>query len=523
VERQLAGLERQAAALAAIQAVSAAGGTACYHSLDLTDAAAVAAAVDELRERHRRLDVLVHAAGLEISRLLADKEPREYDLVFDVKSDGWFNLLHALGDLPVGATVAFSSIAGRFGNAGQTDYSAANDLLCKSASALRRTHPETRAIAIDWTAWAGIGMATRGSIPKMMELAGIDMLPPESGIPTVRRELTAGAVRGEVLVGGRLGVLADEWDPTGGLDTDAADEHAAGPMVGHVTTMGVHQGIVAETALDPVAQPFLHHHRIDGTAVLPGVMGIEGFAELAALPLPGWRVATVEDVRFLAPVKFYRDEPRTLTLQARLGPDGDDVVADCRLTSLRRLANQDEPKATTHFTGRVRLTRATPDVTPAGPAPAAPSGATAEREHVYRIYFHGPAYQVVERAWRDGEQTVGLLPAELPADREPADAPLATAPRLLELCFQTAGVHQLGTSGRMALPERVGRVAIVGDRHAGAGRLHAVVTARADGTADAEVVDAAGQVHLRLEGYATVELPTAPGAELLAPLEAAMA
>ena len=74
----------------------------------------------------------------------------------------------------------------------------------------------------------------------------------------------------------------------------------------------------------------------------------------------------------------------------------------------------------------------------------------------------------------------------------------------------------------MALPERVGRVAIVGNRHAGAGRLHAVVTARADGTADAEVVDAAGQVHLRLEGYATVELPTAPGAELLAPLEAAM-
>jgi hypothetical protein len=366
-------------------------------------------------------------------------------------------------------------------------------------------------------------MASRGSIPKMMELAGIDMLPPESGIPTVRRELVAGAVRGEVLVGGRLGILADEWDATGGLDTGAADEHALGPMVGHVTGMGVHQGIVAETTLDPVAQPFLHHHRIDGTAVLPGVMGIEGFAELAALPLPGWRVAAVEDVRFLAPVKFYRDEPRTLTLQARLAPDGDDVVADCRLTSLRQLANREEPQATTHFTGRVRLTSATPEASPpAGPSPAAPGGRTVEREDIYRIYFHGPAYQVIERAWRDGEQTVGLLPAELPADHEPADAPLATAPRLLELCFQTAGVHQLGTSGRMALPERIGRVAVVGDRHAAGGRLHAVVTARPDGTADAEVVDAAGQVRLRLEGYGTVELSTAPGAELLAPLEAAM-
>ena len=80
--------------------------------------------------------------------------------------------------------MAFSSVAGRFGNGGQTDYSAANDLLCKRRRrASGATRPDTRGIAIDWTAWGGIGMATRGSIPKMMELAGIDMLPPESRHP----------------------------------------------------------------------------------------------------------------------------------------------------------------------------------------------------------------------------------------------------------------------------------------------------------------------------------------------------
>jgi NAD(P)-dependent dehydrogenase (short-subunit alcohol dehydrogenase family) len=86
---------------------------------------------------------------LEISRSLADKEPQEFDLVFDVKTEGFFNILHAARDLPIGAIVAFSSVAGRFGNAGQTDYSAANDLLCKLTSHLRRTRPDTRAIAID--------------------------------------------------------------------------------------------------------------------------------------------------------------------------------------------------------------------------------------------------------------------------------------------------------------------------------------------------------------------------------------
>ena len=44
-----------------------------------------------------------------------------------------------------------------------------------------------------------------------------------------------------------------------------------------------------ETTLDPEAQPFLHDHQIDGTPVLPGVMGIEAFAEAALCMLPGWQ------------------------------------------------------------------------------------------------------------------------------------------------------------------------------------------------------------------------------------------
>ena len=64
-------------------------------------------------------------------------------------------------------------------------------------------------------------MATRGLYPKMIELAGIDMLPPEAAIPLIRRELTAGGTRGEIVIGERLGSLLNEWDPTGGLDVPA--------------------------------------------------------------------------------------------------------------------------------------------------------------------------------------------------------------------------------------------------------------------------------------------------------------
>ena len=236
--------------------------------------------IDQVRQRSGRIDVLLHAAGIERSHFLPDKDQREFDLVFDVKSDGWFNLLHATGGMPLGATVAFSSIAGRFGNAGQSDYSSANDLLCKITSSFRTMCPATRGIVIDWTAWGGIGMATRGSIPKMMELAGIDMLPPDAGVPMIRRELTLGLTGGEVVVAQRLGIMLNEWDETGGLDTIALAASleqrvpARGPMVGKVTGMGLYSGLTMETTLDPAAQAFLYDHRIDGTPVLPGVMGI---------------------------------------------------------------------------------------------------------------------------------------------------------------------------------------------------------------------------------------------------------
>ena len=95
VERQILALERREAALRAIEAVEAAGGTAYYHSLNLLDGPAVAAVIDDIRQRHGRIDVLLHAGGVEISRSLPDKEPKEFDLVFDVKAEGFYHLLHA--------------------------------------------------------------------------------------------------------------------------------------------------------------------------------------------------------------------------------------------------------------------------------------------------------------------------------------------------------------------------------------------------------------------------------------------
>jgi 3-oxoacyl-(acyl-carrier-protein) synthase/NAD(P)-dependent dehydrogenase (short-subunit alcohol dehydrogenase family) len=515
IDRRILAIERAEAALRAIETVQAAGGTAYYHSVNLLDGPALSAVIEDVRARYGRIDVLLHAGGIEISKPLDAKDPKEFDLVFDIKADGFFSLLKAAQGLPIGATVAFSSVAGRFGNNGQADYSAANDLLCKLTSSMRAWRPATRAIVIDWTAWGGIGMATRGSIPKIMEMAGIDMLPPEAGIPTIRRELTAGPTRGEIVVGKRLGILTEEFDATGGLDTEKVAQ-ALGQrerpyhMLGKVVAAKLYGGLEVETTLDPQAQPFLYDHQIDGVPVLPGVMGTEAFAELAGLLAPGYHVASIEE-QFHSPFKFYRHQPRTLHLGATITPDvNGDLIVRASLRSVSEPARAGLPaREDLHFTATIYLTETSLVVSQAAPPRMPADGRLVEQERIYTIYFHGPAYQVLERVALDGDQAIGMLAEGLPPNTNPEQVESLVAPRLIELCFQTAGVWEMAAKGIMALPLAIGSVTIYRQPEQAAGaRLYALVKAVDGGTSfDAQVVDQAGNMYVDLRGYRTVQLP----------------
>jgi hypothetical protein len=263
----------------------------------------------------------------------------------------------------------------------------------------------------------------------------------------------------------------------------------------------VYAPLVAETTLDPTRARFLDDHRIDGTAVLPGVMGIEGFAELAQLVVPGARVIAAEHVRFDAPFKFYRDEPRTLRLEAWLYPDDGEVIAECRLIGVRQLAGRDEPQRTVHFTGRIRLAEAghpAAKLTSERPVlPDAPPSVTAAE--IYRSYFHGPAYQVLDSVWASDRVALGRMAEHLPPD---SDGTLLLDPRRIELCLQTAGIWQIRAHGAgLALPREIDELRWNGG--GAAGPVVASVHARDDGGFDAEVADARGAPHLTMRGYRT--------------------
>ena len=52
---------------------------------------------------------------------------------------------------------------------------------------------------------------------------------------------------------------------------------------------------------------------------------------------------------------------------------------------------------------------------------AAPKAAevTTTTDELYQVYFHGPAYQVLARAWQTGGGVAGELSADLPSNHVP--------------------------------------------------------------------------------------------------------
>jgi NADP-dependent 3-hydroxy acid dehydrogenase YdfG/acyl carrier protein/3-hydroxymyristoyl/3-hydroxydecanoyl-(acyl carrier protein) dehydratase len=536
VERRVAELERSAAAWEAIGAVEAAGGAATYLAGDVSDAASVAALVQQVLDREGRVDVLIHAAGQDRSRKLENKSAEEFRGIVNVKAGGFLNLWRALaerGRLPR-QVVAFTSVAGRFGNSGQTDYAAANDAVSKMIHAIRREHPQVQATAIDWGAWAEVGMASRGFIPELMQRAGIEMMAPEQAAPLVFAELTGGQ-GGEVVLSGKLGALEAQSSPTGGLNVERANQaltegNPIHVMLSRATGLSLTEGVLLEAELHP-DEPFLRDHALNGIPLLPGVMGIEGFS-IAAQHVSsvlgsakgGFRVDELEDVHFLAPFKLYRNQSRRITWKAQVVREVGGLVAHVRLESTLALKTRPD-EVVQHFSGKVHLAPVQVALESAIVAPPVWNGAyTVQPEDIYKLYFHGPAFQVLDGVQRSGDSVLGKLNKNLPGLTSEENRMVST-PVLVELCLQTAGIWEVGATGTLALPRSIGCLKLYRTRVNGVPIFAEVVPTRDENGAlsfDARVVDAKGHLYLELNNYRTVPLPYSVESDLLSPLKGLM-
>ncbi|MFT4623275.1 MAG: 3-oxoacyl-(acyl-carrier-protein) synthase/NAD(P)-dependent dehydrogenase (short-subunit alcohol dehydrogenase family), partial [Myxococcota bacterium] len=390
------------------------GAEVAFEIVDLADPVAVRTLAKRVQSRIGPVNIVVHGAGVEESRKIADKDDAAFSRVFDGKAIGGLALLEAL---PNAFFVSMGSVAGRFGNAGQVDYAAANDAMARAC--LTRGD----ALHIDWTAWDDVGMATRGGMRHLLVERGVDLLPADAGA-SLLVDLTLSGTTGELVVAGHL------------PDFDTPSSH---PMLDRIQLDG--DTVRARRVLSLDSDPWLADHAIDGTPVLPGVAGLEMMAATALQAHPTGRFAGARDVVFHAPVKVFAGNPVTVVIEATR--EGEDRVRAV-LRSERPL-KRGRVQERLHFEATILLgAGARIHGLPSTVLPDEVHEATA----IYERFFHGPQFQMLTRTLGVAEDA---LVAEAMVPRQLAPG-LVTAPLTLEAAFQAAGLHSMVVEGTSRLP-----------------------------------------------------------------------
>ena len=381
--------------------------------------------IEALRDAQQPVDLLIHGAGVEISRPTGSKNLDDWNLTLNAKVKAAETILSALKPT---RTILMGSVAGRFGNAMQTDYAAANAMLAALAEQYENT------LCVDWTAWAGAGMATRGSTSAVLEKAGVEFLPLELGA-SVGAALALSSEVGEVLVAGELGRFED-LDPC---------------SVAHRETETVHPQWCFE--VDPRQSRGLKDHAINGTPVLPGVVGIEWMLRHAEAVL-GQSVSVVEDVSFHAPLKFFGMEPVEITIGAEPTKNRELTVS---LSSVRTLKNG-RVQNKRHFSMRALVG----DVESASSIlPHIDVNRSIDSEDIYQRYFHGETFQVLDRAdsCQTGELRAPMKRCAAWFDDSSIDVQRSDA-QAHEAMFQLAGLAEMLSAKSMGLPSSIQRLTV---------------------------------------------------------------
>jgi len=340
----------------------AAGSEVEYLAVDISDAAATAAALAPYRER---ITGLVHGAGVLADQLISAKKGAEIERVFSVKLGGLRSVLAALEGRSLRHVVLFSSVAGFFGNRGQSDYAMANEVLNAWAAAYKRGNPQAHVTALNWGAWDS-GMVSP-QIKAVFEERGITLIPEETGVRMFTEQFAAE----------RAGDVVTVLGPTTPL---SAPEHTAPGCA-----------VVVERDLSAlVTEPLVADHVIGDAPVLPAAAAL-GWAAGAVERLTGRGVAQIRDFAVHKGVVFDGGLD-TGRFQLSVDPTPDGAEADVSIRSLTG-----EGTVRPHFAARVGLGVAPERPRPLSGLPALGGGSDARDFYTDGTLFHGESLRGLRR------------------------------------------------------------------------------------------------------------------------------
>ncbi|MEW1718164.1 SDR family NAD(P)-dependent oxidoreductase [Streptomyces sp. NPDC093109] len=471
---------------ATLAALEAAGSPVRYVPVDARDGEALAAVLRDVRETWGPVTGIVHGAGVLADSRIADKTDAQVEHVMSTKVDALRALLDATAEDPLEVICLFSSVAAVYGNAGQSDYAMANEILGQVASAEQARRPGALVRCIAWGPWQG-GMVTP-ALAGHFGRSGVPLIPLEQGAAAFTAELdgTAGEARAVLAAGDDPAALSPAGDPP-----------------------------PAQLLVRADTMPYLADHALAGVPVLPVAMVLNWFAGAATAWRPDTGPLVLRDLRVYRKFALpeLTGEGHRLTVRAGRGAPGSAPELETELETELRGAD-----GVAHFRAVLGTGGAEPDpATWSSPDVLAGADGVESAEQVDRaalydgeLLFHGTRFRSVRTlrgvSAHGAEATVeGLRALGWPGERWPLD------PAAMDGALQLALLWARNATGAATLPMAVAECR-VHRRGPVDGTVRCVVRGRkthsTGARCDAALIDADGAVRLELLGVELVSRPS---------------
>ncbi|TMA29644.1 MAG: aminotransferase class I/II-fold pyridoxal phosphate-dependent enzyme [Deltaproteobacteria bacterium] len=373
-------------------------------------------ALDAARARLGKFTALVHAAGIAEDRAAGEIDAASLRRVLAPKLDGLANALAALAGDPLRAVIAISSWAGRFGNAGQASYAAANAALSAEVARLKAQRPGLRALSLEYPPWQDTAMVAK--IPPLVRAALV-----EQGVPFIDDAAGTAALLAALQAGVEGPILLAHARPA--------------RAVAHRLQMQVARR----------DHFYLEDHQLAGMPVLPlaAALDLAAFAAEEASGLRGGPLL-VRDFRLRQPVRIADTSQFTLSVAgAHAGELG---------ITLSAIPGRG-PAYTAFASPGADVAPALSSARPAPRAAKVPELPMTLEEFYSSYTFHGPRMRAIESIEQIGPQgIVGTLRTSKPSDwiRSPRRSEWSIDPLALDGAFQLAAYWAWNTLHRAGLP-----------------------------------------------------------------------
>lgn len=196
---------------------------------------------------------------------------------------------------------------------------------------------------------------------------------------------------------------------------------------------------------------YLDHHRFNKVPFLPGVMGLEFFAELVKYLQPEREIWKFVNVEFQSAIRLKDDQPKEIQTDIKFNINSADaaitsqVMKDGKLTNDSKLHFKSEIVFGSKGVEKIKL-------------PSLKKMPLLREQFIYEILPHGPLLQVLTEINHIEENMLAILKVKKKQLMSWKHKEFLINPLSIEACFQALGLMDFIDCGRAGLPSKIGEL-----------------------------------------------------------------